>query len=249
MLEDFCEHVGHWCTIRNSVKGQLMPVSAPATADAAEVGRPNAGDVPSEPVRSHAGHEGAASVRNTDQPVLVGVEEQPVVCAARRPTDPTAEEKDEHEVSHTPYRAWCRACVAGIGRSECHRRVDHSEDSVPRVCVDYMYLSSKGGQSGNSEVGQGQSDESASPIWVAVDVRFNVCDAEVLQSKGRAHRQSVASLFKVCMARGFHSLAIKSDQEPALTALVDAAIGELAKKHRRAGGAQSDIRQPAQRFC
>ena len=36
----------------------------------------------------------------------------------KAPNEPTKEEREAHEILHEPYRAWCRACVAGRGRSD-----------------------------------------------------------------------------------------------------------------------------------
>ena len=35
------------------------------------------------------------------------------------PVGPTRQERDDHDAAgHVPYRSWCRACVAGRGRSD-----------------------------------------------------------------------------------------------------------------------------------
>ena len=67
--------------------------------------------------------------------------ETTAVKALRHPATPTLEERLAHEVSHLPYRAWCRSCVAGRGRDVAHSRtVDRSEDAVPVVSFDYGYM-------------------------------------------------------------------------------------------------------------
>ena len=63
-------------------------------------------------------------------------EEDPDVCvtcdpdegeAGRRfvkklqdPKKPSAEEVEEHEKTHLPYRSWCKACVKGRGKAMPH---------------------------------------------------------------------------------------------------------------------------------
>ena len=46
--------------------------------------------------------------------------EKPPVKATKMPTTPSRYEVEEHEVSHYPYRAWCRSCVASAGRRDGH---------------------------------------------------------------------------------------------------------------------------------
>ena len=63
-------------------------------------------------------------------------EERPAVRPQRGPGEPTAAEREEHAASHVPYRAWCRSCVAGRGRSRAHLAVDHREDALATVAID-----------------------------------------------------------------------------------------------------------------
>ena len=81
----------------------------------------------------------------------------------RAPRVPTQEERDAHEATHIPHEEWCEVCVAGRGRNKAHRKrkeapgsssdggsSDASPDAddpvkgpVPRVCMDYFYVSSR----------------------------------------------------------------------------------------------------------
>ena len=68
-------------------------------------------------------------------------EESGVVKPLRAPSAPTRQEIEDHEASaHIPYRSWCRACIAGRGRSEAHRQHDSDEHALPTVAIDYGYL-------------------------------------------------------------------------------------------------------------
>ena len=49
------------------------------------------------------------------------MEESVQLKALRSPTQPSAEEVQLHNVTHCPYRSWCRACVAGKGKSLAHK--------------------------------------------------------------------------------------------------------------------------------
>jgi len=54
-------------------------------------------------------------------------------------------EREEHELTHTPFRAWCRHCVRGRGKNMAHKSSteDKSMAGVPRVSMDYFFMSSK----------------------------------------------------------------------------------------------------------
>ena len=55
------------------------------------------------------------------------------------------EGKEQHELTHLPFRSWCSHCVRGRARNMMHRK-DTSEDrhgKVPRVALDYFYLTTK----------------------------------------------------------------------------------------------------------
>ena len=59
--------------------------------------------------------EGAAAeaaAHEAEENPEVGMEEARAVPAPL-PNQPTAKEIEAHNVAHTPYRAWCEACVRG----------------------------------------------------------------------------------------------------------------------------------------
>ncbi|CAE7721094.1 unnamed protein product [Symbiodinium sp. CCMP2592] len=56
-----------------------------------------------------------------------------------------AQERAEHELTHTPYQAWCEKCVEGKAREDPHRRREPSDDPVtPLVTMDYQFYSRDG---------------------------------------------------------------------------------------------------------
>ena len=99
-------------------------------------------------------------------------EEVEAVRPLRAPGAPTKEEIDTHMASHTPYCSWCRHCVAGRGRSDAHRRVDHSEDAVPTISFDYAFFGEEAG---------------VAPLLVSKDSSHRWLDAAVVPCKGAAH--------------------------------------------------------------
>ena len=65
----------------------------------------------------------------------------------REPGDPTPEERAQHELTHLPFRSWCRYCVMGRGRQEGHFRQNakESSDNLPEISLDYAFPASEGG--------------------------------------------------------------------------------------------------------
>ena len=56
---------------------------------------------------------------------------------------PSEKEKEEHFVSHFPFRAWYEHCVRGKEQAMRHVKVDRSEEQVPVISVDYCFINSK----------------------------------------------------------------------------------------------------------
>ena len=56
------------------------------------------------------------------------------------PGEPSERERLLHEATHLPYRNWCKYCLIGRARSHPHASVDHSEDTIPVVSMDYFFL-------------------------------------------------------------------------------------------------------------
>ena len=59
----------------------------------------------------------------------------------RKPTQPTKAEREEHEISHVPFRSWCEDCVQGRGIESPHKSTGSREDdAVPLIGADYGFL-------------------------------------------------------------------------------------------------------------
>ena len=55
-----------------------------------------------------------------DDEELDAPEEVRPVRTLPRPTTPTQEEIDKHNIDHLPYRDWCPYCVEAFGRERAH---------------------------------------------------------------------------------------------------------------------------------
>ena len=63
---------------------------------------------------------------------VMEAEEGSVAQGLAQPSQPTAREVSEHNLTHLPFRAWCRHCIRGKGLTAAHRRlVDDLGRRVP----------------------------------------------------------------------------------------------------------------------
>ena len=57
-------------------------------------------------------------------------EEAETAIPMAMPCKPTQEEIDNHNLSHLPFRSWCKHCVMGRAQSTPHYHRDHTEDKI-----------------------------------------------------------------------------------------------------------------------
>ena len=130
-------------------------------------------------------------------------------------------EREEHEVTHTPYRTWCKFCVQGRGRKSPHSHQDNTTRGrgVPKISLDYFFL---------SEV---DKEASANPVLVMLDESTGERYARAVGRKGTADWliKDLSDELKSWGHPGGEAghLILKSDGEPAITAVCDA----LARLH------------------
>ena len=103
-------------------------------------------------------------------------------CAPRRvapePGEPTAEEREDHNVDHLPYRCWCEACVKGRGVGEHHR--SGAASSIPVIGFDYLIIT----RSGVYRKGEEGTEEVLSKILVCKDSMSKYIFAHAVSVKG-----------------------------------------------------------------
>ena len=161
-----------------------------------------------------ASSSSAVIVRNPE-----GTAELTAVRPKSSPQGPSLSEREAHEVTHSPYRNWCRACVAGYGRSDGHATVSHPDGELPVIALDYCYLNEQ------------ESDDRASPILVVKDTYHKWPDSEIVPSKGPQHPYSVAAFVDILVNHGHSKYILKSDNEPAILELKRVAAAECRMNH------------------
>ena len=69
----------------------------------------------------------------------------------RREYRPSPEEVKEHELTHLPFRIWCKHCIFGKAKSDFHMNQGESKHEVPKVSWDYMFMNEGASQSSSSQ--------------------------------------------------------------------------------------------------
>ena len=150
----------------------------------------------------------------------VSTSEQPGARARRRPKDPTPQEILDHEASHEPYREWCPACVAGRGRAESHGTIDHGNDALSVLGIDYGYLNRGAGRAEVIDTEEDADPSSkSSPILCGRDSEDRWIIAHLLPVKGCGHPWCCKVITEELKACGHRKILFRSDGEPAIVEL------------------------------
>ena len=149
----------------------------------------------------------------------------PRARARKQPPVPSAVEVEEHEITHYPYRAWCRFCVAASGRRDQHDRSRQSmqDDGVALIAIDYAYFT--------DGAWEATEMERATPILVAADQKHGMLMAEVVQAKG-LNPYAVEVLVRFLTWAGHPVIKLRSDGENPIRALATEVAAKLRLKRR-----------------
>ena len=130
--------------------------------------------------------------------------------------EPTDKEIEEHYMHHSEFRQWCPHCVKGKAVSYGSRRKKDSDDGLPMISIDYMFMGDQ----------QGREEEKGMPTLVMKDRRTKVLWARVVPAKG-VNAHAVKQLAKQITLLGHKRILFKSDGEAAIKALKGAVKNEL----------------------
>ena len=134
-----------------------------------------------------------------DQMRRTGLRGQRVLQSSRM----TKREREEHEVTHATFRSWCEACVAGRATEDAHRR-SAKESSVPMVAMDHGLLGRN-------------TDAHQATILVLAQRPHGAC--QVLRKGPELYAIDCGLAY--LDSWGLAEVVLKSDNEPAIQALVD----------------------------
>ena len=133
-----------------------------------------------------------------------------------QPMVPTAAQIAAHNITHLPYRSWCPYCVAAR-RPNSHHSRSKSEDqkSSPLLVADYCFM----------------RDNDDSEITTVLVIRLypaKAIIATVCPSKG-VDDYVISRVTAFVRDSGYTKLVFRSDQEPALRALLDQAFKKASE--------------------
>ena len=137
-------------------------------------------------------------------------EEGEAIRCRRTHSAPTKAERARHNLTHIPFRNWCRHCVVARGVSTQHRtRRKDEEREVAEVVLDYCFMRDLEG-------------EEAVPVLVIKDRWSKLLSVHVVPSKGAGCEWVVQQVKRDLQRMGHHGrLILKSDQEAAIVDLLN----------------------------
>ena len=170
----------------------------------------------------------------------------------RAPTKPSKEEVDDHMLTHLPFRSWCPHCVRGKSKGKPHRKGKGEEKEIPTLALDYTFMYET----------QREHEEKGMPILVIKDLKqessgTGMLFAHVVPQKG-VQPYAVKTLAGAIAQLGHQEIVLKSDGEPAIVALKEAAKRERnerivieaspVKESRSNGAIESAVQQVQGQF-
>jgi hypothetical protein len=149
------------------------------------------------------------------------------------PHAPSSAEVDQHWMTHLPYRSWCAVCTKAKGKSLPHSRQDPKDRAVPEIHVDYCFM--------------GERETEMLTILVMKDRDSRMLGAAVVPRKGTTGRYAADEVIDFIRELGCTAVPVtlKSDQEPAIIALLDEVVRRRAAvqtfiEHSPVGESQSN---------
>ena len=182
---------------------------------------PQEGENQEESTAEASGHGGDAGA-----PIAGGEpggEEGQPQRAFPSPRLPGAREREEHELTHCPYRSWCEHCTRGQAKDFPHRTVEgeFAESEVVRVSMDYCFFT--------EDVNAKEDDEHVESVQAKVSLTVLVM-AETLCRSVWAYAVSVKGSGEAWIAGQIaddletvglaqERIIVKADQEASITDL------------------------------
>ena len=126
----------------------------------------------------------------------------------KSPIRPPQAEVDKHELTHLPYRPWCRVCVESKGKEDPHPRGRQDEDDksgLPVVAFDYQEM----------------NEELQLRLLVGKDEATGMVIAHQTVCKGPKDTWLMRKVVNDLKDIGRPDIMLKTDGEPAIVAVQD----------------------------
>lgn len=149
----------------------------------------------------------------------------------KAPVGMTTAEWQAHRLTHLPYNAACRCCVAGRKRDDQHRRVgplqaqaELDAEGGASICADYFFSRDAPGKEGVTAVAICDRQTG----WLA---------GHVVSNKGSGTQEAVEQILRDPRRMGHHGkVVVKADQEAAIVDLLQAVAKERRVSHNVRNG-------------
>ena len=127
---------------------------------------------------------------------------------------PTVSEIVAHNRSHTPYRSWCKHCVAGRAPNLPHRPRRPDQGALKNeIAADYCFL-------------RNAARDVSQPVLVARDRRTGIYIAHVVLFKGAGVEWIAKQMLRDVRKCGYHGRVVfRTDGKPAILDI----MGEVAR--------------------
>jgi len=149
---------------------------------------------------------------------VYGIPEARSPAVLPAPHLPHPAEVEQHNVTHCPYRSWCRVCVEAAGREDAHRagtRDEEGDNIVPTIGFDYDFIGDSGRQINENEFESGRDVV----IMVQKDYKSGVIWAHVAKCKGPKDEWLMRNMVMNIESSGQAQIRLKSDGEPSTKAV------------------------------
>ena len=134
-------------------------------------------------------------------------------CGAKvtkAPVKPTQDMIDEHEVHHLRFRSWFSFCVRGRATSVGHFEVNHDDEQVPLLAIDYGFL--------GAAAFLAIKDRHTKSLW-----------SDMVPNKGlQPSLYGAKALLAAIEQTGYKRPILKSDKEPAILSVYAYAKAQFA---------------------
>ena len=104
------------------------------------------------------------------------------------PHKPSEQEREEHEMTHLPFRSWCRHCITGRGREEDCRKTTQEERQVSEIhLVGLLTKEQDERKKARKRDANNTNKRNRQPEWRKMhQLRVRISAATQLQRKNRA---------------------------------------------------------------
>ena len=127
-----------------------------------------------------------------------------------KPEEPSQQEVENHSLTHEPFQPWCPLCVQYRARQDPHPSSDHTSSGHSLLSMDFGFCSR-------------HEDESDKQTCLFLHDRATKMMAAVPtpQKGGRSLQHLVTEATRFVMGTQHKEIAIRSDREPSILAVVD----------------------------